>query len=280
MSRLKDLFRINAATPGSINDDEYVDDNVTQDDHKEQMELDKSILEEDSAREKRVHKEAEKRVVTAAEDSLKRLHIVRMGRCPDCGEHLRRHLFASICEQCGWHAYDTPRQGKVRVHLTNVVEPIEGDRCYRVKSGSLLVIRNELVIARISRESISWTEYLWPDHEIDQRHREVTSMLEVQCGWCAKEANPEQDGFHLTHVAFGATQERYCFCSDDCYEAFRKMYPARVDRDCYERNCAECNLCSKRYDDEAEGIRVLAKDFLKLKRRVENVDKDKSANNG
>jgi hypothetical protein len=71
----------------------------------------------------------------------------------------------------------------------------------------------------------------------------------------------------MVQVAFGASQERYCFCSDECYEAFRKMYPARVHRNCYERNCAECNLCIKRYGDEAEGVRMLAKDYLTIRKK-------------
>lgn len=269
MSKFKEIFRINAATPGAIEEEDDGFDDITQDDHREKIEIDKSILDEGKKDEKRLHREAEKRVTQAAEDSLTRLHIIKMGRCPECGEHLRRHLFASICESCGWHTFDVPRKGNVRVHLKDRSQPIDGDRCYKVRSGSLLVIKNELVVAKISREAMSWVEYIWSEDEIDLRHREVVENLDVQCGWCNQPADPEKDGFHLSHVALGTSQERYVFCSDDCYEAFRKMYPARVDRNCYERNCAECNLCVKRYDDEAEGIRVLAKDFLKTKRRVE-----------
>ena len=66
-------------------------------------------------------------------------------------------------------------------------------------------------------------------------------------------------------VAFGTTQERYCFCSDECYEAFRKMYPARIHRNCYERDCEECNLCVKRYRGESGGMRSVPKDFLRTK---------------
>jgi hypothetical protein len=164
----------------------------------------------------------------------------------------------------------------VRVHLKDQNRPIEGDRCYRVRSGTLLVVEGEVVIAKIARDALSWVEYIWEDEEIDQRHREVIENLDINCGWCNQPAVPDKDGFHLVHVAFGTSQERYCFCSDDCYEAFRKMYPARVDRNCYERNCAECNLCVKRYDDEAEGVRLLAKDFLKIKRRTENAGRDKT----
>jgi hypothetical protein len=83
------------------------------------------------------------------------------------------------------------------------------------------------------------------------------ARAEIRCAWCQTVANPNGDGFHLVHVAFGMYQERYCFCSDGCYEAFRKMYPSRVHRNCYERNCRECDLCAKRYEDGVEGWRGL-----------------------
>jgi hypothetical protein len=77
------------------------------------------------------------------------------------------------------------------------------------------------------------------------------------CDWCEKNAKPDADGFHMCQIAFGAAQERYCFCSDDCFEAFRKMYPSRVHRNCYERSCDGCEWCHKRYENEHEGIRAL-----------------------
>ena len=82
---------------------------------------------------------------------------------------------------------------------------------------------------------------------------------EIACSWCDKAADPDADGFHMCQIAFGASQERYCFCSDDCFEAFRKMYPSRVHRNCYERSCDGCEWCHKRYENEHEGIRALAK---------------------
>jgi hypothetical protein len=82
---------------------------------------------------------------------------------------------------------------------------------------------------------------------------------ELRCSWCQTVANPGGDGFHLVHVAFGTFQERYSFCSDACYEAFRKMYPSRVHRNCYERDCRECDLCVKRYEDGVEGWRGLTR---------------------
>jgi hypothetical protein len=240
---------------------------LQQEQHKE-LERDISILYDgDGSQENRLQKEAQKEVQTAAAASLKKLHVIQMGRCPLCGEHLHQHLFASICEACGWHTFDVPEEGPVRVHLKNGGGVIEGERCYVVKTGFALVIKNDLVIAKIPRDAYDWVEYVWNEEEIDQRHRLVVDRMEIRCGWCGGKADPEKDGFHLVHVAFGATQERYCLCSDTCYESFRKMYPSRVHRDCYERNCSECNLCIKRYVGDAEGIRMLAKDFVNTARQ-------------
>ena len=86
----------------------------------------------------------------------------------------------------------------------------------------------------------------------------------IICGWCGKAADVAKDGFTLVHVAFGSTQERYCFCCDACYEAFRLMYPSRVHRNCYDTECATCEQCIKRYDDETEGMKVVAKDKLTI----------------
>ncbi len=233
----------------------------------EQLERDISILEDDDrTRERRLAREAEKTVQTAAEESLRRLHVIQLGRCPECNAHLSRHLFASICEHCGWHEFDSPRSGPVTVHLRNG-QAIEGQRCYLARPAMAVIVRNEVVIARVSLRTVDWIEYGWTPAELDQRHRQLAGQMELLCGWCNHKCDPDADGFHLAQVAFGSTQERYTFCSDPCYEAFRRMYPARVHRNCYERNCAECNLCIKRYDDEAEGIRMLAKDLLAARRK-------------
>ncbi len=253
-------------TQTETDDDEPLEKSILQEEQQEHLENDISLLKDETSSRERLQKEAEKAVQSAAEDSLKRMHFIQLGRCPICNEHLRQHLFASICESCGWHTFDMPRNGPVRVHLKNG-DCIEGDRCYVVKTGFALVIKDDLVTAKAPRDAYNWIEYNWSDDEIDQRHRQVVDRMSITCGWCGREAEPDHDGFHLVHVAFGATQERYCFCSDECMEAFRKMYPARVHRNCYERNCSECNLCIKRYGDEAEGIRMLAKDYLMTKKQ-------------
>ena len=55
---------------------------------------------------------------------------------------------------------------------------------------------------------------------------QIMERAERPCAWCDTLCRPEQDGFHLVHIALGSFQERHCFCCDDCYEAFRRMYPA------------------------------------------------------
>jgi len=222
-------------------------------------------------RDPKVQREAEKEVRSAAADSMRRVHKINRGYCPSCGGPLRQHLFASVCDACGWNAYDVPRTGPVKVHLTNG-DVVDGDRCYTVKTDAVLILARDVVVARVPASSVSWIEYVWLDDEVKQREKQVLEQLEIQCGWCKKQADPDEDGFHLVHVAFGAAQERYVFCSDECYEAFRGMYPARVHRNCYERNCSECNLCTKRYGDETDGIHILAKDFLTADRRKKPTD--------
>jgi len=239
---------------------------VLPDQQRDKLEKDILILDDEfGLKEKRLHKEAEKQVQYAAEDSLKQLHVIQMGLCPRCGEHLNENLFATVCEACGWNTYEVPERGPVRIHLRTSQAPIEGDRCYVTATGDVFLLKNDVVIAKINKNAVDWIEYVWNEAEIAQRYRQVVDRLKIKCGWCEKDADPQQEGFSLVQVAFGSCQERHVFCSKECYEAFRKMYPSRVHRNCYERECAGCDLCTKRYDDESEGIRMIAKDFIKIK---------------
>ncbi len=214
----------------------------------------------------RIQQQAYKEMRNAAEQSVKRLHVLREGRCPQCGESLQQHLFVSVCDSCGWNAYSMPRFGGVKVYVRGRTEPVEGARCYIVKDGAVLVVRNDAVVARVQKTAVERIEYDWAEGELVERRKQILERLNLNCGWCGKETSPEKDGFHMLHIAFGSTQERYCFCSDECYEAFRSMYPSRVHRNCYERSCENCNLCVKRYVDENEGYRSLAKDFISVKK--------------
>ncbi len=235
-------------------------------DQRAQLASDLSMLDrKDLSRSQKLQHDVEKSVIAAAEDTVKRLRVVEMGRCPSCGAHIYQHVGANICDVCGWHQFDLPKKGMVKVHLKGGDEVVEGERVYVLKSGDCLVVRHGVVAAQVPRDAYTWVEYAWTDEELENRHSEAQKTLTVPCGWCGKSTNPTADGFHLLHIAFGASQERYCFCSDDCFEAFRKMYPSRVHRDCYNRDCSTCKLCQKRYDEDAMEMRMLAKDYIKAK---------------
>lgn len=253
---------------GRINIDNDKEENLLMPDEQTiSREQDLVLLnDQNGIREQQLQKEATREVKDAAAVSLKKHHIIQKGRCPVCGEHLRQHWSASICEACGWHTFDTPRQGSVRLHFTNG-EILDGEKCYTILNSHLLVIRNDVVTERVNLKSIDFIEYMWDKDEIQQRHKNRMERLHVSCGWCGEIANPEKEGFHLVHVAFGGSQERYCFCSDECYQVFVEMYPSRVHRDCYNRDCSACNLCIKRYEDRNNSIAILAEDLISIGRK-------------
>jgi hypothetical protein len=266
-SRLFDLIRKQTPDGDSPAVEQILKEGLLQADQRDRLEHDMQILDDQRVGDDDIQKETQKQLREAAETSLRRLHVIQRGRCPQCGDSLRQHLFASVCDSCGWYVFDAPRKGGVRIHLANSHDMVEGERCYVVKNGAVLVLRDDVVVARVPPGSVSWVEYVWASDELDKRHKDVLDRLTISCSWCSKVADPEMDGFHMAQVAFGITQERYCFCSDECFEAFRKMYPARVHRNCYEHTCNDCDLCVKRYEDEADGLRSLAKDYLKERRR-------------
>ena len=261
------LFRSRPTAPSlpeSVNP--TLSESLLVEDAPDKFKSDLQMLEEDEG-EALVQEEAAREIRDAAKLSLKRLHVLQQGRCPQCGAALDQHTFYSICDACGWCSYSMPRRsGGVRVHTMHTGEVLEGDRCFVVKDGVVLVTRGDVVYARLPARAVEWIEYSWQDGELDERRKLINERLTLSCGWCGKETSSEKDGFHLVQAAFGATQERYVFCSDECYEAFRQMYPSRVHRNCYERSCEDCDLCIKRYSDESEGLRTLAKDLIVLKK--------------
>lgn len=255
-------------TPKPVVDLDYVKsgDLMLTEDLREALEQDRALLDEFSGEQEKVLREADEVVQEDAQKSFINLQRIKHGYCPECGGFLKQNTSSNICENCGWYKYDKPKYGKTIVHLHGNDGIVEGQYAYTLKSGVILVTNGEVIVAKIPADAYSWVEYIWSEDELEQRRRTLTEHLQLQCGWCGKDADVNKDGFHLAHVAFGTSQERFCFCSDECYEAFRKLYPSRVHRNCYESNCYECNKCIKRYGDEAEGIRTLAKDHLKMKK--------------
>ena len=161
-SRLINLLRRQfpgdaAATSAS----ELLNDAIIQGDQREHLEQDKKLLEEtDYGGADEISREANRRLREAAEQSLRSLKVIQGGRCPKCGEHIRQHLFAEVCDSCGWNSYEIPRTGGVKIHLLGSEGALEGERAYVLKDGTILLLRQDAVVARLRREALAWIEYI------------------------------------------------------------------------------------------------------------------------
>ena len=80
----------------------------------------------------------------------------------------------------------------------------------------------------------------------------------VICSWCNEALNPDEEEIYEDYVAFGTFQEHYIFCSEKHQKEFRKMYPSRIHRNCYETDCNQCELCIKRYDTHGFKRRIIS----------------------
>jgi hypothetical protein len=123
---------------------------------------------------------------------------------------------------------------------------IECQDAFDTKRDYVLCVTDDVVKTRVLRDKVAYIEYGWSEEEIEEKKTQRESEKEELCDWCMKKS-PRKDMEHL-YVGFGARQERYLFCSDECKSAFQKQYPTRIHRNCYERDCsADCNECVKMY---------------------------------
>ena len=97
------------------------------------------------------------------------------------------------------------------MHLRQTDATVEGDHAYVLKGGDCLVVKGDVVLARIPASSFSWVEYVWNDAELEQRQKTFTDLLQIVCGWCGGMCDTAKDGFHLVHVAFGVSQKDIAF---------------------------------------------------------------------
>jgi hypothetical protein len=187
-------------------------------------------------------------VKEAARDSLRSLRLLEEGRCPECGRKSTQFLFTSICAHCGWSTFIKPRLSVVRVHLTGG-ETVECDSTFDTKSGDLLCIHEDVVRFRLAKQNVRYIEYAWTDEEIRVRREERMRQVVGVCDWCVQALPTDRDDVWETYAAIGAQQERFRFCTEKCLRSFEKQYPARIHRDCYNRDCRTCEECIKRFDD-------------------------------
>ena len=72
--------------------------------------------------------------------------------------------------------------------------------------------------------------------------------------WTEKPLEDYEGEPTIVYAAFGNLQERYVFGNEENAQAFKRQYPVRVHKNCYERTCVECDLCIKKFSGDDETI--------------------------
>lgn len=216
--------------------------------------------------ERRISRQVQETLEGLGANAATRIHVVSRGYCPSCGSKLKQHLYTNICLECGWNQYTVPPKGPVKLRLKNG-DAIQGETCYILKDGSILVLRRDVVVARVNKEACETIEYDWSDDDIKTKEEQRLNEEKFLCSWCEGEATPDKEGFNIVYLALGTHQNRYIFCCDDCLEAFRTRYPSRVHRNCYEVDCGECNLCTKRFDTTLDSYMIMKRARDKIRAR-------------
>lgn len=195
--------------------------------------------------------EVKETVAEATKTDIRNIMLIDQGRCPQCHGRTERFLFTVVCPSCGWFRRKIPETGHSIVYL-NDGKKIECDYVHHGPD-EFLCIRDGVVIAEAMRNSVFRIEHSWKEHELEKARESARHLREGTCAWCETSIaevmeDGETEGISEDYVAFGTTQEHYVFCSEKCQRAFRKQYPSRIHRNCYETDCNQCDLCIKRFD--------------------------------
>lgn len=194
-------------------------------------------------------------VKEAAKSSLRDIRLMEEGRCPSCGHKTNQFLFTSVCANCGWFSFISPEEGTSIIHLKNG-ETIECGTTFDTKGDYILGITDGVVRAKVSKINVDFIAFQWTEEEISKKRMTKAREQAGICSWCEKPLSEleEDEEPVIVYAAFGNYQDRYVFCSQKCEEAFKKQYPVRVHRNCYERPCPDCDLCVKKYTGEDETL--------------------------
>lgn len=243
-------------------------------DHEEAVEETLSVLTREGKRTlNEAMEEVEKAVQEAARNSLRDLRLMEEGRCPDCGRKLHQYLFTSICSHCGWTTFIMPEKGGAVVYL-NDGSKIPCQAVFDTKGGYVLCVADDVIRARIDKKNVSHIAFTWKPEEVNERREQHRRETRGVCHWCekpfdevyadhlkrveeAKKAGKEPEKpweAIIVYAAFGVYQNRYEFCSERCENAFKRQYPVRVHKNCYDRPCPDCNLCIKKYEGYDETL--------------------------
>ena len=194
-------------------------------------------------------------VQEAAKASLRDIRLMEEGRCPSCGHKTQQFLFTSVCASCGWFSFISPEEGNLNIHLKDGT-PIECGTTFDTHGGYILGITDGVVRAKVSTDNVRHIEFVWSDDEIARKRKTIAQEQAGVCSWCEKsltEMEEDQEP-RIVYASFGVSQDRFVFCSERCEDGFKKQYPVRVHKNCYNRTCLDCDLCNKKYSGEDETI--------------------------
>jgi hypothetical protein len=214
-----------------------------------QEELDELTASESPKKVDRAKSDAERAISDATIADIRGITLIERGRCPDCGGRTELMVFSRVCPNCGWYRWQSRETESCVVFLTSG-EKIRCDRVYDVKSSQLLLVRDDVVRTVVSQSSVARIDYDWDKEKLETAQIRFQKERTGVCDWCGigfrelpEEVTPLED-----YAAFGAFQERYRFCSEKCMGSFRRQYPTRIHRNCYETDCNSCDQCIKRFD--------------------------------
>lgn len=209
--------------------------------------------------------EVEQAVTEAKRADIRQIMMIEHRRCPQCGGRTDNYLLTVVCPSCGWYKREQPTAGKTVVHLDDGAT-ISCDRIYRVKDDEFVCVEQGVVISLVMRRHVRRIEYQWTESELTQMRKRSRKLRTGICYWCEKDLSDAEEavsqegrpaGPFEDYVAFGIFQERFVFCSEACMASFRRRYPSRVHRNCYETDCKSCDNCIKRYDVDGFRRRLL-----------------------
>ncbi|MBS10180.1 MAG: hypothetical protein CME19_01085 [Gemmatimonadetes bacterium] len=220
----------------------------------EEIEEAMSLLAEDGKVElDETMEEINEAVKEAAKTSLRDIKLMEEGRCPSCGHKTNQFLFTTVCANCGWFSHISPEEGQSIIHLKNG-STIECGTTFDTKDYYILGITDGVVRAKVSKDNVEFIEFKWTDEEVHKKRKARMVVQAAVDSWTEKPLTEYDNEPILVYASFGNLQERYVFGSKENAEAFKKQYPVRVHKNCYERPCVDCDLCIKKYSGEDETI--------------------------
>jgi hypothetical protein len=202
---------------------------------------------EDRSAVDRLTREVDSKIIEASKETVKEAKMIEEGHCPSCGKKTRGFVFTTVCESCGWSKFASTQTGRMIVHMQNGATLVCEETVYTPEE--VLLVTDDVVRYRVPRTKVTFIEFDLSDEEVARRREQIRDDEVLRCAWTGKPVSIADEDTRVTFAAFAINQERFLFTDDKAQEAFQKQYPARIHRDCYNRDCSKCDECQKQFDD-------------------------------